>query len=557
MYQWEIIAELSPELINIPINIGRAGSLQNAYVIGGGYDEDGFLQGKNYVDLRLYNNALSSSDIEYIYNNQVNLVSVDPVIMFPFKESTREYNSSGIFLDIISTNDTAFEENVPLIYSDIDKPYLLTKVKNTTNHKLLTYDTIEWGTLNVDTLIGNNAILQHSTIPDTPVAIPKADVSGNNFLGIHRDASLNSISFTLSGWFKIANDDVTTTQKTIISSVGNFTRNFAGGYKLGFIDNGGKKITFHSYDALNETFDIFKSNKPLSNISKSTTGSIHIAIGIDASNPNYIKKLIYINGIKEAEKRIYNWDVNKDGYFNIGKHISYVPYFNSAKGIAVNYSDNLNTNNFTISFWNKLSQTITGNIGDEIIVSTDVEKDSTSSHSLNSGYSVRLKNDSGSYYWVFSIFTGGSQYDVSTNAFSYVSDLDDKWNHITCVYSGDTNTQTIMSNGITSKKSRTLENKIELNTSSKLRIGYNDIYVPYFQSPNDYIDVSNNINPNKYIGLDKANPLSFFLNTGRFILLFWIFDETESTDWSNLFESKKEFSGYAIQIKKKNLLIQQ
>ena len=84
---------------------------QNAYVVGGGYDEDGFLQGK-LMDLRLYNSALSSSDIDYIYKNQITLVSVDPIITFPFKESTKEYISSGIFLDVISTNETEFEENV-------------------------------------------------------------------------------------------------------------------------------------------------------------------------------------------------------------------------------------------------------------------------------------------------------------------------------------------------------------------------------------------------------------------------------------------------------------
>ena len=85
-----------PELINIPVNIGSAGSLQNAYVVGGGYDEDGLLQGK-LMDLRLYNSALSLTDIDYIYKNQISQVSVDPILRFPFTESTREYISSGIF----------------------------------------------------------------------------------------------------------------------------------------------------------------------------------------------------------------------------------------------------------------------------------------------------------------------------------------------------------------------------------------------------------------------------------------------------------------------------
>ena len=56
---------------------------------------------------------------------------------------------------------------------------------------------------------------------------------------------------------------------------------------------------------------------------------------------DYTRKL-YINGLKHDENTSNNYEVNKRGRFNIGKHKQYIPIFDNSHNITLPYKQNYN-----------------------------------------------------------------------------------------------------------------------------------------------------------------------------------------------------------------------
>ena len=143
--------------VNIFINIASAGSRQNAYFIGGGYDEDGGIDGK-MCDFRLYNEAFELADIQNIYNNQLYNITVNPVLNIPFTETNVDYlTSTGDTIDITlnPTITSVIEPNLPLAFNDVDKPYILYNTsQDEYKNELVVYNPSsgKWNNLKIETI---------------------------------------------------------------------------------------------------------------------------------------------------------------------------------------------------------------------------------------------------------------------------------------------------------------------------------------------------------------------------------------------------------------------
>ena len=149
----------------------------------------------------------------------------------PFNQ-TLKYYESIYNIDISGLNtvvEANIEKQVPTLRDNTDHPYVAYTNYDTSGISIKHYDPSikRWVDVNKPQQLGDNITLQMSPNLDTATVYNKAkfnDISGS-YLGIHRDASLNSESFTITGWFTpLAVDNFSTEGNYLISSIENITK---------------------------------------------------------------------------------------------------------------------------------------------------------------------------------------------------------------------------------------------------------------------------------------------------------------------------------------------